>query len=154
MIYVLHREQMIPASIESVWDYFATPRNLNEITPPDLHFEIVRGGEEPMYAGQLVEYRVSILPGMRVRWLTQITHVERLRMFIDEQLVGPYCLWIHEHRFLPEGESVRMIDHVTYALPFGLLGRLVHTLFVHRRLNDIFDFRRQKVEKRFGINRR
>jgi len=151
MIYVLHREQVIPAPIERVWDYFATPLNLNEITPPDLHFEIVRGAEERMYAGQVIEYRVTIVPGVRVRWLTQITHVEPLRMFIDEQRVGPYRLWIHEHRFVPEGDSVRMIDHVTYALPFGVLGRWVHALFVRRRLHYIFDFRRRKVEELFGV---
>ncbi len=72
-------------------------------------------------------------------------------MFIDEQRVGPYRLWIHEHRFVPEGDSVRMIDHVTYALPFGVLGRLVHALFVRRRLHYIFDFRRRKVEELFGV---
>ena len=77
MIYTLHREQIIPAPLERIWAYFATPRNLNEMTPPDMNFELIRGGDEPMYAGQVIAYKVAILPGVRVRWLTQITHVEQ-----------------------------------------------------------------------------
>jgi ligand-binding SRPBCC domain-containing protein len=87
---------------------------------------------------------------MRVRWLTQITHVEHGHRFIDEQRAGPYRLWIHEHRFEPLPSSVRMIDHVTYALPFGPLGDLVHALYVRRRLAYIFDYRREKVNVLFS----
>ena len=101
MIYTLHREQMIPASLERVWAYFATPRNLNEMTPPNMAFELTYGGDEPMYPGQVIAYKVAILPRVRVRWLTQITHVDPGHRFIDEQRIGPYRLWIHEHRFKP-----------------------------------------------------
>ncbi len=150
MIYTLHREQAIPAPLDQVWAYFATPRNLNEMTPPDMDFEFIAGGDEPMYAGQVIEYKVAILPGLRVRWLTQITHVREKEMFIDEQRIGPYRLWIHEHRFQQVDGGVRMTDHVTYALPFGPLGDLVHALFVRRRLAHIFDFRRQQVAELFS----
>lgn len=149
MIYTLHREQLIPATIERVWEYFSTPRNLNEMTPPDMAFEFEFGGDEPMYAGQVIGYRVAILPGVRVRWLTQITHVEPRRYFIDEQRVGPYRLWIHEHRFDPVDGGVRMRDHVIYALPLGPLGDLVHALFIRRRLEEIFDYRRRKAAELF-----
>jgi ligand-binding SRPBCC domain-containing protein len=103
-----------------------------------------------MYAGQVIAYKVAILPSVRVRWLTQITHVEPDHRFIDEQRVGSYHLWIHEHRFGPLPNGVRMIDHVTYALPFGLLGDLIHRLFVQRRLEQIFDYRREKVNILFS----
>ena len=150
MIYTLHREQIIPAPMERVWAYFATPRNLNEMTPPDMAFEFLHGGDEPMYAGQMIAYKVAILPRVRVRWLTQITHVEQDRRFIDEQRIGPYRLWIHEHRFEPRPNGVFMIDHVSYALPFGPLGDLVHRLYIGRRLEQIFDYRRAKVESLFS----
>lgn len=149
MIYTLETIQTIPADLDSVWAYFATPRNLNEMTPPDMAFEFVRGGDEPMYAGQVIEYRVTIVPGVRVRWLTQITHVRERSYFIDEQRVGPYRLWVHEHRFEPVEGGVRMTDRVTYALPFGPLGILAHAAFVRRRLEAIFDFRRRKVMEVF-----
>ena len=150
MIYTLHREQIIPAPIERVWAYFATPRNLNEMTPPDMAFEFIHGGDEPMYAGQIIAYKVAILPGVRVRWLTQITHVEPGHRFIDEQRLGPYRLWIHEHRFEPLPDGVRMTDQVTYALPFGPLGDLTHALYIRRRLEQIFDYRREKVNALFA----
>ena len=150
MIYTLHRQQIIPAPLEHVWAYFATPRNLNEMTPPDMAFEFIQGGDEPMYAGQIIAYKVAILPGVRVNWLTQITHVDPGCRFIDEQRVGPYRLWIHEHRFEPLPDGVRMSDHVTYALPFGPLGDLVHMLYIHRRLEQIFDYRQEKVNTLFA----
>lgn len=150
MIYTLYREQIIPADIEEVWAYFATPRNLNEMTPPDMDFEFVRGGDEPMYPGQVIQYKVAILPGVRVRWLTQITHVEDRIRFIDEQRAGPYRLWIHEHRFEALADGVRMTDQVTYALPFGPLGNLVHAVYIRRRLAQIFDYRREKVKALFS----
>jgi ligand-binding SRPBCC domain-containing protein len=150
MIYNLDRKQIIPASIERVWAYFATPYNLNEMTPPNMNFEFLHGGDEPMYAGQLIAYKVAILPGLRVRWLTQITHVEQGYRFIDEQLEGPYRLWIHEHRFEPVPDGVAMFDHVTYGLPFGPLGELVHVLYVHQRLQQIFDYRFDKVKSLFS----
>ena len=150
MIYTLHRQQIIHASSERVWAYFATPRNLNEMTPPDMAFEFVQGGDEPMYAGQVIAYKVSILPGVRVRWLTQITHVEPGQRFIDEQRAGPYHLWIHEHRFEPLPDGVHMTDQVTYALPFGPLGELAHALYIRRRLEQIFDYRHRKVNLLFS----
>jgi ligand-binding SRPBCC domain-containing protein len=149
MIYTLHREQVISAPAERVWAYFATPRNLNEMTPPDMAFEFVHGGNEPMYPGQVIAYKVAILPGVRVRWLTQITHLEPGQRFIDEQRTGPYRLWIHEHNFEPLPNGVRMTDHVTYALPFSLLGDLTHALYIRRRLAQIFDYRRDKVDALF-----
>ena len=149
MIHTLHREQVIPAPIEQVWAYFATPRNLNAMTPPDMAFEFVQGGDEAMYAGQVIAYKVAILPGIRVRWLTQITHVEPGRFFIDEQRAGPYRLWIHEHRFKLLQEGVQMTDHVTYALPFGPLGDVVHAIYIRQRLKNIFDYRREKVKTLF-----
>jgi ligand-binding SRPBCC domain-containing protein len=150
MNYTLHRQQFIPATIERVWDYFATPYNLNEMTPPDMAFEFIQGGDEPMYAGQIIAYKVMIVPGVRVRWLTQITHVEPGKRFIDEQRLGPYRLWIHEHRFEPQPNGVKMTDQVTYALPFGPLGDLTHALYVRHRLAYIFDYRREKVNALFA----
>jgi ligand-binding SRPBCC domain-containing protein len=103
-----------------------------------------------MYPGQIIAYQVSIMPGVRVRWLTQITHVAPGRCFIDEQRAGPYRLWIHEHRFEPLPDGVHMTDQVTYALPFGPLGDLTHTLYIRRRLEQIFDYRREKVNALFA----
>ena len=150
MIHTLKREQVIPAPFEEVWAYFADPRNLNELTPPDMNFEIVAGGNEAMYAGQLIEYRVEFVRGLRSLWLTEIAHVEPGRRFVDEQRVGPYRFWVHEHRFIPVADGVRMNDQVAYAAPFGLLGDLVNALWIRRRLEGIFDYRTRKIVELFG----
>jgi len=149
MIYRLFREQIVPASQIEVWEYFATPHNLNEMTPPDLKFEIVHGGREKMFQGQLIEYRVQFMPLFRSRWLTEITHIDEKSFFVDEQRVGPYLIWHHEHRFKAVEAGTRIIDQVTYLLPFGPLGDLVHAIWIRSRLQAIFDFRQKKVKAVF-----
>nr|BAL55446.1 hypothetical conserved protein [uncultured Acetothermia bacterium] len=148
--YRLVRTQVVPADLEVVWEFFATPKNLNRLTPQEMHFAILSGADEPMYPGQLIEYRIQLVPGLIVHWLTEIVHVEPQRRFIDEQRFGPYKFWYHEHCFTPVPEGTQIEDLVTYALPFGPLGELAHALWVRRQLEHIFDFRRQAIEEIFG----
>lgn len=148
MIHTLERTQFIPADPVRVWEFFCAPQNLNALTPPEMHFEIL-GQPAPMHQGQLISYRIRVAPGVRVHWLTEIRHVRDGRYFVDEQRRGPYSLWYHEHCFEPMAGGVQMTDRVTYALPFGPLGDLVHALWVRRTLTHIFDFRRGAVEKLF-----
>lgn len=148
MIRTLERTQFLRAYPATVWAYFSAPQNLNALTPPEMHFEIL-GEPAPMYQGQLIAYRIRVAPAVRLNWLTEIRHVREGRYFVDEQRRGPYALWYHEHRFEPKDGGVLMTDRVTYALPFGPLGDLVHALWVGRQLRRIFDFRREAVAKVF-----
>ncbi len=150
MIYYLRREQRIPAELQTVWDYFCDSKNLNEITPPDMNFEIIAGADEKMYAGQIIEYRVEFIRGVKSLWLTEIAHVRELEYFVDEQRVGPYRFWFHQHRFEPIRGGVKMTDLVTYAPPFGWLGDAATALWIRRKLERIFDFRFQKIAEIFG----
>lgn len=150
MIHQLLRRQVIPAPLEEVWDFFSDPKNLNRITPPDLDFEILFGGEGQTYPGQLMAYHIKLLPLIKTRWLTEITQVREPHYFTDKQLQGPYRLWIHEHHFQAIEGGVEMIDQVTYQLPFGPLGDLVHKFWVGPRLKRIFDFRTKKIAQIFG----
>ncbi len=149
MLSVLHRRQQIPSDLATVWDFFSDPRNLQALTPSDLHFTIL--GDPPrMSAGQLIRYRIRIPPGLRVNWLTEIRHVRDGAFFVDEQRQGPYRLWYHEHRFTTIPGGVLMEDTVTYDVGWGVFGGLVDRWWVARRLATIFDFRFQAVEHRFG----
>lgn len=103
-----------------------------------------------MYAGQVIHYKITILPGIRMRWVTEITHVNVPYLFIDEQRSGPYALWQHLHRFTAVGGGVEMVDELKYAIPMGWFGRLAHSLFVKKEVNAIFDYRYAVLEKRFG----
>ena len=146
----LFQQQFIPASSTAVWEFFATPKNLNELTPPDLRFEIRSELPPRMYAGQLIEYRISPLPGVWLRWLTEIRHVREGTYFVDEQRAGPYKFWYHEHHFAAVPGGVMMTDRVTYEVGWGPLGWLAEKLWVRRQLEHIFAYRRQQVERRFG----
>jgi ligand-binding SRPBCC domain-containing protein len=150
MLHRLNRQQIVPAPLEKVWAFFATPDNLNAITPEDLHFEIIHGGGKHMYGGQLIEYRVQFIPLFKSRWLTEISHLEEKVSFVDEQRLGPYHFWYHQHHFESVPGGTRIRDQVTYELPFGPLGELVHALWVGPRLTYIFDTRREIVATIFG----
>lgn len=148
MTHELHLTQFIPAGIEPVWKFFATPDNLNTLTPPELRFETLTK-QETMYAGQMIAYRIRILPGVRVHWLTEITHVREGAYFVDEQRSGPYRLWHHEHHFREANGGVEMTDHITYSLPFAPFSGPVHQWWVKPMLNRIFAFRRGKIASIF-----
>ncbi len=150
MIHRLIREQIVPAALNQVWAYFSTPRNLNEITPPDMVFEIIHGGEGEMVAGQLIEYRVQFMPLLKSRWLTEIAHVQEQAYFVDEQRLGPYRFWYHEHHFAAVDGGTRIRDQVTYALPLGLLGDFVHALWVGPRIESIFNYRQEIISQLFS----
>ena len=150
MVHYLHREQIIPAPVEVVWAYFCEPKNLNEITPPEINFEIIRGGNVKMYEGQVIEYRVEFLRGVRSLWLTEISHVRDGAYFVDEQRVGPYRFWYHEHVFEACETGTKMTDRVTYVIPFGILGDVLNKIWISNRLESIFNFRSQKIVELFG----
>jgi len=147
----LIRHQDIPASLDEVWGFICRPENLREITPAYMGFEITsREVPEVMYPGLIIAYKVRPVAGLPLTWVTEITHMEEGKYFVDEQRAGPYALWHHEHLLEPVEGGVRMTDIVSYKLPFGPLGDLVHALLVRRQLKSIFDFRVAAVEKRFG----
>jgi len=145
----LQSEQFIPASIDEVWDFFSSPRNLDALTPADLKFHIVTEDLGKMHAGQLIEYRISVFPGIWMKWLTEIRHVRDGEYFVDEQRFGPYQFWYHEHRFVPVAGGIRMTDHVTYRVGYGPFGWLAHKLFIRRMLKKIFAYRAEAVARFF-----
>ena len=150
-IHVLERRQTVPAPIERCWAFFSDPRNLPKITPPDLGFEVLSELPPTMHAGLMIQYRVRPLLGIPLRWLTEITQVEPMRYFVDEQRVGPYRVWHHEHWFTPVDEThTELRDLIHYVLPFGPLGDLVHPFLVQPQLEKIFAFRERKVRELFG----
>lgn len=150
MIHVLEQEQRLPISITEAWDFFSSPRNLDAITPPELGFRIESLRSESMHEGQIITYRVKVLPGVWIPWVTEIKAVEEGRSFIDEQRFGPYRFWHHRHVFEEVEGGVLMKDLVHYAMPFRPLGELGHGLFVRPKLERIFEFRRKVLEERFG----
>lgn len=153
MIRHLHREQFVPGEPADIWEFFATPHNLDALTPPRLRFRTVGAVAPRMFAGQLIEYRIGLLPGVWTRWVTEITHVREGEYFVDEQRFGPYRLWHHEHHFAPAPGGMRMTDHVTYEVGWGPAGWLAERLWVRSEVEAIFDFRAKKVAELFRASR-
>jgi ligand-binding SRPBCC domain-containing protein len=150
-VYVLQRVQRLPLTIEQAWDFFSHPKNLFELTPPELNLKFTNElFGEAMYPGQIITYKVKPVLGIPLFWMTEITHVNKPLFFVDEQRRGPYALWHHEHHFKSITGGVEMTDLIHYAIPFGPLGDLAHTLFVKGQLEQIFTYRFQKTEALFG----
>lgn len=150
-VYHLKKIQQIPVSMEEAWDFFSKPDNLKEITPAKLGFEIIsKHHGNRVYAGQIIEYRVRPVLGIPLYWMTEITHVQEQQYFIDEQRFGPYSLWHHQHHFKSVDGGIEMTDIVHYKLPLWILGDLANAIMVQAQLKEIFDFRVEAVERRFG----
>lgn len=150
-VYSIKAVQTIPVTLQQAWDFFSRPDNLKHITPVNMGFTVrSKHHEEKMYAGQIIEYTVKPLFGIPFYWMTEITHVVEGNYFIDEQRFGPYSLWHHQHHFKEVSDGVEMTDIVHYKIPFWFLGDIVNTLFVKNQLKQIFDFRYQSVEEKFG----
>jgi ligand-binding SRPBCC domain-containing protein len=150
-VYSIKTVQTIPANLDTAWDFFSSPANLKDITPDNLGFNIIsKHHGQKMYAGQIIEYKVSPVLGIPIYWMTEITQVVAQQYFIDEQRFGPYSLWHHQHHFREVENGVEMTDIVHYKLPLAFLGDIAHALFVKQQLQTIFDFRFKKVEELFG----
>lgn len=143
--------QQIPASLEKTWDFFSKPDNLKAITPAHLGFTILSHHHgSTMYPGQIIEYKIRPLLGIPIYWMTEITHVEEKKFFVDEQRYGPYSMWHHQHHFSEIAGGIEMTDIVHYKVPLGSLGDVANSVLVKNELKKIFSFRYKKTEEVFG----
>ena len=145
--------QKVNATMEEIWDFISSPKNLKEITPPYMGFDITSEGlPDKMYQGMIISYKVSPVAGIKTDWVTEITHVDDMRYFVDEQRIGPYSMWHHQHWIEPCATGgVLMSDIVTYQPPFGFLGAIANKLMIRKKLDEIFEYRTRAIEKKYGV---
>lgn len=136
----LVNKTVLPVNISEAWQFFSSPKNLSKITPKHMNFKITTDVlDNDTYAGQIISYRVSPLPWLRTTWITEITQVAREQFFIDEQRVGPYKIWHHEHYFKAlSPNKTEMVDRVFYELPFYAKPL---SAFIDKKVADIFQYR-------------
>ena len=149
-MYSYTSEQNLPIDIKEAWEFLSDPKNLKTITPDYMGFDIISGADRKMFPGQIIQYILTPILKIPFRWVTEITHVEHERYFVDEQRFGPYTFWHHKHFIEEIPNGVKMTDIVDYKLPLGLLGRFTHWLFVKNKVRSIFNYREQKLESIFG----
>jgi ligand-binding SRPBCC domain-containing protein len=149
-IYTLHAKQRLPITKKEAWNFLSDPKNLKVITPDYMGFHKRSGGDRPMFAGQIIQYIVTPIMGIKTTWVTEITHVKEGSYFVDEQRFGPYSLWHHKHFIKEIDGGVEMEDLIDYKLPLGWLGQLVHPILVKPKLEEIFSYRKSKLTELFG----
>ena len=149
-IYRFVRNQKIPIDKNEALKFLSDPNNLKTITPDYMGFDIIEKENTKMYSGQIIKYIVTPIFGIKMNWVTEITHVKDFEYFVDEQRFGPYKFWHHKHLIKEIKDGVEMIDILDYALPFGYIGRLFHPIIIKPKLNEIFNYRRNKLIEIFG----
>jgi ligand-binding SRPBCC domain-containing protein len=146
--HVLEFRLWLPQPREEVFPFFADPRNLKVLDPPWLRFTLVSSPPDPLEAGAIFDFRIRWL-GIPLRWRMLIREYDPPYRFVDVQVRGPYARWEHRHLFRAGEGGTWVEDRITYRLPLGPLGRLLHTLWVRRQLAVIFAHRRRRLEELF-----
>jgi ligand-binding SRPBCC domain-containing protein len=147
---ILKQNQILPISLEEAWEFFSSPNNLKTITPSYMSFDVTTADlPAEIYPGMIITYKVKPLLGIPLNWLTEITQVQVPDYFVDNQKSGPFALWHHQHFFEKHDNGVRMRDVVHYTASMGILGKLAEQIIVKRRVNEIFEFRYQKLKELF-----
>ena len=149
-IFKLKYSQKLPINLNEAWDFLSSPNNLELITPKSMDFNIIDWDKKKAYPGQIIQYTVKPILGIKINWVTEITQVRDKEFFVDEQRIGPYTFWHHKH-FIKEIEGgVIMEDVIHYKPPFGFVGVLLNFLFINSKLNSIFKHRELELIKTFG----
>lgn len=145
-------EIWINQPLDEVWSFFSRPENLNKITPEHVSFEILSDLEGvEMYEGMIIQYNIAPLLGIKMNWVTEITHIRDKQFFIDEQRFGPYAFWHHQHWFEEKNGGTLMKDILHYKVPYGIIGTIANGLFVEKMVNQIFDFREETINKLWSL---
>ena len=145
----LKQEQFLPITLDKAWQFFATPGNLNEVTPAEMVFEITSEVPETMYEGLLIHYKMKPMLNIPINWCTEITHIREKEYFVDEQREGPYKIWHHEHHFKAVTGGVMMTYILHYDVGKSVFGWVADKLFVTKKVKAIFEFRRKTLESYF-----
>ena len=153
-VYELKKTQYLPITLEESWNFFSNPNNLKKITPPSLGLKITSETPDEIYEGMIITYDVNPFPFYTTTWVTEITHIDSPNHFIDEQRIGPYKLWHHQHFFKEADNGIIMEDLIHYSTPYGYLGKLLNSLYISKNLEFIFSYRYDVLEKIFSTNNR
>lgn len=148
-IRTLSLDQWLPRPLDEVFAFFSDANNLDELTPPWLHFRVLTPGPTPMRQGALLDYRITYR-WVPIRWRTEISVWDPPHRFVDRQLKGPYRQWVHEHTFTAQDGGTLMRDRVEYAVPGWLLEPLVHAAVVGPDVRRIFAYRAERMRQLFS----
>lgn len=150
-MYVLNNVQQLSISREEAWAFLSNPGQLENITPEDMKMKALQKLPEYMYEGMIIHQRIQPFPKIYFQWVTEITHIQEGSYFIDEQRLGPFRFWHHEHRLIENKDGVELHDTIHYVMPFSILGRFVHRFLVRKKLDNMFSYRKKELEMYFAM---
>lgn len=149
--YQFRRQTELSAGINEIWGFVSNPANLKKITPGYMRFDITSADPpDTIYEGLIISYIVAPLSGIKMEWVTEITHIKEGEYFVDEQRVGPYRMWHHQHFLSETARGTNMSDIVSYKPPMGILGSVANFLIIRKKLDEIFDYRTRAFNDLFG----
>ncbi len=137
--------------LEEAWQFFSSPYHLNDITPDFFNVVILTPVPERIYSGLLIEYSMKAVFGLPMTWLSEISHCDEPKRFVYVQRAGPFKLWSHEVCLTEQKENMILEDIVFYAMPIGYLGRLLNSMLIGRKLEAIFNTRRDYLARRWPL---
>jgi len=150
-MYSLSSKNKINTTINNAWSFFTKPKNLSKLSPENVKFKIISGKSDSFYEGKIISYKIKILPFIHINWTTEITKIIENKLFIDKQIFGPYKLWVHEHHFTKNNDgSITISDKIKYKLYLHPFSKILHKLFIKKKLFSIFTFRRTKIKEIFN----
>ena len=145
----LFYEQKINTDLDNLWKFISSPKNLSKITPSYMDFKILSKVPNEMYEGLIISYTVKPILGLKMNWVTEITHIKDKKYFVDEQRKGPYKMWHHEYKLIETDNGIIMKDIISYIPPFGIFGKILNILFIKKQVEGIFKYRTQVLNKIF-----
>ena len=145
----LHFEQKINTDLSNLWEFISSPKNLSKITPNYMDFNIKSKVPEQMYEGLIISYTVKPILGIKLNWVTEITHIKDKNYFVDEQRSGPYKMWHHEHILEETNDGIIMKDIISYIPPYGIIGLILNKLFIKKQVREIFQYRTKVLDEIF-----
>ena len=150
-LYTLYAKQTVNKGVDVLWNFFKKPTNLNNLTPEDVNFKIKSGKSDDFYEGKIISYKIKPFKLLTLNWVSEISQIKEGSYFIDNQVSGPYKMWHHEHHFKSnDNGTTDIIDKVKYKVPFYIVGRLMHKIFIKKKLFDIFSFRQKQIHELFN----
>jgi len=139
------RSVLIDAPVDEVFRFHEREDALSLLSPTFPRVRIIGRSGVGIEPGARLELRIGIFP-----WVALHTAYERNRLFVDQQIRGPFAKWVHRHEFECAGTGTLLTDRVEYLLPGGPLVNGLFGWIVHLGLVNMFTHRHRVTQKICG----
>jgi ligand-binding SRPBCC domain-containing protein len=133
---VFVKSVLLDSPVEKVFRFHERPDALALLSPPFPPVRMISRTGHGIETGSRINLRIGFMP-----WVAQHTQYEKNRLFVDEQLEGPFAKWVHRHEFAAEGKGTRLTDRIEFQLPGGPLVNRLFGWVVKLSLGNMFAHR-------------